>query len=284
MLKINEIARRMKMGAMAGEAELDEGLAKDPMVVDPLVIIPMVDPDEFATSGSASIDLRLGTWFVSLRQERMSHLEVDAPIQNVQFAKPHYVPFGKSYYLHPRSFVLATTLEWLRLPRNIAAYVIGRSSWGRRGLIIATATGVHPGFKGCLTLEITNLGEIPIAIKPGMAICQLFFHEVFGPDASSIDRSQFAGSRKPTIGRIRPDDFYRKLTNRPQVAWILTQYRHSLVARMDQEGRLDPSIGVFDYLDKETRDYVNRLPSDERLSIESQLQEVLAKTVSHPDE
>src|SRR5579883_2067634 len=219
MLKANEIARRLKLGARAGEAGLDEGMANNPMVIDPLVIVPMVDPDEFAASGSASIDLRLGTWFVSLRQARMSHLEVDAPSQNIQFAKTHYVPFGESYYLHPRSFVLATTLEWLRLPGNMAAYVIGRSSWGRRGLIIATATGVHPGFKGCLTLEITNVGEIPIAIRPGMAICQLFFHEVIGDESSNSDRSQFAGSRKPSIGRIRPDDFFRKLTNRPQFAW-----------------------------------------------------------------
>jgi dCTP deaminase len=44
------------------------------------------------------------------------------------------------------------TLEWIRLPKNLAAYVTGKSSWGRRGLIPATATGVHPGFKGCLTL------------------------------------------------------------------------------------------------------------------------------------
>ena len=216
MLRATEIARRLRAGANAGEAELDGQPANDPLVNDPLVIIPMGDLDELDKNGSASIDLRLGTWFVSLRQARMSHLEVDDPSQNIQFAKTHYIPFGESYYLHPRNFVLATTLEWLRLPHDIAAYVIGRSSWGRRGLIIATATGVHPGFKGCLTLEITNVGEIPIAIKPGMAICQLFFHQVFGPEVSETDRSQFAGSRKPTIGRIRPDDFFLKLTNRPQ--------------------------------------------------------------------
>jgi dCTP deaminase len=284
MLKANEIAKRLKLGAKAGEADLDESLANDPMVIDPLVIIPMADPDELAASGSASIDLRLGTWFVSLRQARMSHLEVDAPSQNIQFSKTHYVPFGESYYLHPRSFVLATTLEWLRLPCDIAAYVIGRSSWGRRGLIIATATGVHPGFTGCLTLEITNVGEIPIAIKPGMAICQLFFHEVIGPETSSIDRSQFAGSRKPTVGRIRPDNFFRKLTNRPQVAWILSQYKLLLADELDQQGRLDKSINAYNYLDEESKEYVDSLPLDERLSIESQLQELVAKTTSHSDE
>jgi len=148
----------------------------------------------------------------------MSHLEVDDRGMRTQFTKTHYVPFGDSYFLHPRSFVLGTTLEWVRLPRDLAAYVVGRSSWGRRGLIIATATGVHPGFTGCITLELTNVGEIPIAIKPGMAVCQLFFHEVSGPEAAGGDRSQFAASRKPTVGRINADEFFRKLTKPPETA------------------------------------------------------------------
>src|SRR5262245_18868742 len=105
----------------------------------------------------------------------MSHLDIDQE-QGAQLNKTHYVRFGDKYILHPGSFVFGVTLEWLRLPGDLAAYVIGRSSWGRRGLIIATATGVHPGFKGCLTLALTNVGEIPIAIKPGMETCQLFLH------------------------------------------------------------------------------------------------------------
>ena len=188
-----------------------------PVRTDPLVITPSPDVSVLESSGSASVDLRLGSWFVSLRQPRMSHLEVDHPQTTAQFTKTHFVPFGESYFLHPRSFVLGITLEWVRLPRDLAAYVVGRSSWGRRGLIIATATGVHPGFKGCITLELTNVGEIPIAIKPGMAICQLFFHEVVGPDTESVDRSQFAASRKPMIGRVSTDRFFQKLTNSPQV-------------------------------------------------------------------
>ena len=269
MLRASELAKRLKMGALAGEASLGEDQAKDALVNDPLVIIPIANLDEFESSGSASIDLRLGTWFVSLRQARMSHLEVDSPSQNIQFSKTHYVPFGDSYYLHPRSFVLATTLEWVRLPRDLAAYVIGRSSWGRRGLIIATATGVHPGFKGYLTLEITNVGEIPIAIKPGMAICQLFFHRVTGPDPTNTDRSQFAGSRKPTVGRIRPDSFFRKLTNPPQVAWILSQFRLKLESVSSPEGLSDAS----ELLDETAKNYIKDLPLDDRLSVESQLQE-----------
>lgn len=187
------------------------------------------------------------------------------------------MPFGESYFLHPRAFVLATTLEWIRLPSDIAAYVIGRSSWGRRGLIIATATGVHPGFKGCLTLEITNVGEIPIAIKPGMAICQLFFHEVRGPLTKSIDRSQFAGSRKPAIGRIKPDAFFRKLTNRPQLAWILSNYKSSLNEKSDGGDVTSETTSPMDYLDEESARYIVSLPPDERQTVEAQLADIFAK-------
>ena len=158
ILKSDRIAKLLQDGAK-------------PETEDPLVITP-TPPDltKLAERGSGSIDIRLGTWFMTLRQARMTHLAIDAPGSQVQLTKTHYVPFGSEYYLHPRSFVLSVTLEWIRLPKNLAAYVIGKSSWGRRGLIIATATGVHPGFKGCLTLELSNVGELPIAIKPGMEI------------------------------------------------------------------------------------------------------------------
>jgi dCTP deaminase len=127
--------------------------------------------------------------------------------------KSHYVSFGSRFILHPRNFVLGVTLEWIRLPSDLAAYVIGRSSWGRRGLIIATAAGVHPGFTGCLTLELTNVGEIPIAIKPGMTICQLFLHDV-SSKSEEIDKSPFACSRRPRLGKITLDQVAAKLARR----------------------------------------------------------------------
>lgn len=102
-------------------------------------------------------------------------------------------------------------MEWLRLPKDLSAYVIGKSSWGRRGLIIATATGVHPGFPGCLTLELTNVGEIPISLKPGIEICQIFFHEVCKPVSKHIEQSQFVGSRRPKLGKIKLDIIADKL-------------------------------------------------------------------------
>lgn len=199
ILKADRVAELIRRGAK-------------PDAEDPLVITPGVDPGKIEKSGSASIDLRLGTWFVTSRLARMSFIDLDGENSSQsQFTKTTYVPFGEKFYLHPRRFVLGITLEWLRLPRDLAGYLIGKSSWGRRGLIIATAAGVHPGFKGCLTLELTNAGEIPIAIKPGVTICQLFLHRVETTDTANIDQSSFVGQRKPSIGRIKLDDFATKL-------------------------------------------------------------------------
>lgn len=175
---------------------------------DRLIIRPEPPLNEIAKSGAASIDLRLGTWFVTLQRRRMRSLEAGEQTSSVfsdsKHTRTNYVPFGKEYVLHPRSFVLAVTLEWIRLPRNLAGYVIGRSSWGRRGLIIATAAGVHPGFTGCLTLELTNVGEIPLPIKPGLLICQLFLHTT-SPNSDLVDTSKFIGFRRPTLGQVGSD-------------------------------------------------------------------------------
>jgi dCTP deaminase len=185
---------------------------------DPLIFRPMPDLHELGNSGSASIDLRLGCWFLVFRGTRFSHLDVYdqnvPPPSESQLTKHHYVAFGEPFILHPRAFVLAVTLEWIRLPSNIAGYVVGRSSWGRHGLIIATATGVHPGFTGCLTLELTNVGEVPITIKPGTTICQIFLHSVEGGDPKKVDLSRFIGNRKPTLGAITLDDVAAKLANK----------------------------------------------------------------------
>lgn len=184
-----------------------ERIRKSARLRDPLVIHPYTDDDirTLKEDLTASVDLRLGTWFVSLRKPRMAELRSGS--NAAQFSETQYVPLGDSYFLHPGSFVLGITLEWLRLPRNVAGYVIGKSSWGRRGLIIATATGVQPGFMGCLTLELTNVGEIPIQIETGSKICQIFLHKVQIERNSTAkpEDSQFSMKRKPDVGIIKAD-------------------------------------------------------------------------------
>jgi dCTP deaminase len=183
---------------------------------DPLVVTPIPQPEHLRNSGAGSIDLRLGCWFLGYRQNRVGLIDVyerhaDAPSE-ARLTKTYYVPFGQGFVLHPRAFVLGVTLEWIRLPCDRAGYVVGRSSWGRHGLIIATATGVHPGFTGCLTLELTNVGEVPITVKPGTTICQLFLHEAMAGLPDQVDRSVFVGRRKPTLGSLELDETASKLS------------------------------------------------------------------------
>lgn len=187
---------------------------------DPLIISPRPDLAKLRKSGAASVDVRLGCWFLVCRQTRVGLLDVyeeegssEVPSE-AKMTKSYYVPFGDGFVLHPKAFVLGVTLEWIRLPGDLSAYVIGRSSWGRHGLIIATATGVHPGFTGCLTLELSNIGEIPVRIKPGTTICQLFVHRVEAGDPTLVDKSLFVGRRKPTLGVIQLDDIARMLAKR----------------------------------------------------------------------
>lgn len=174
---------------------------------DPFVITPFPDIDGFQKSGSAAVDLRLGCWFSALRKISVPLLSVNpTDKQHERFCEEQYVRFGESYILHPGSFVLAITLEWVRLPVNLAGYIHGKSSWGRRGLVIATASVVHPGFTGCITLELTNLGEVPVAIMPGMRIAQLCLHDAPSESLHDVDQSSYIGSRKPKIGSVKKDD------------------------------------------------------------------------------
>jgi dCTP deaminase len=183
---------------------------------DPLVITPAPGtPAELRKRSDASVDLRLGTWFVTPRVNKVPFLNVvdesdSKDVVEAPSLKSNYVPFGGKFILHPRNFVLGVTLEWIRLPSFLAGYIVGRSSWGRRGLIIATAAGVHPGFTGCLTLELTNLGEIPIEIRPGMAISQLFLHRV--AKGKVVDAGLLGGLRRPSLAKIELDDVAKILS------------------------------------------------------------------------
>jgi dCTP deaminase len=183
-----------------------------------LSIVPQPNLEEIAATGAASVDLRLGRWFRTLRPTRTAHLNmkpasaVADPKDKLIHTKEHFVRFGEPFILHPSNFVLGITLEWMRLPSDLAGYVTGKSSLGRRGLIIETAAGIQPGFSGCLALELSNVGEVPIALLPGMLICQIFLHEV-GPDPK-FAKSQFAGRRKPILGTVKSDPILDKLTLR----------------------------------------------------------------------
>lgn len=151
--------------------------------------------------GPGSLDLRLGRWFLVLQQSRRVSVDFrtksDAEHGDID-GKYYYAPFGKQFIIHPGRFILGVTLEWITLPPTVGGYILGKSSVGRRGLVIETAAGVQPGFSGCLTLELSNCGEVPIAVEPGMRISQIFLHYVDGDTAKAA--SNHHGMRRPAFG------------------------------------------------------------------------------------
>ncbi len=163
--------------------ELLQHPAADP--ADRLVISPLLDMEKQVKAGTASVDVRLGQRFHVPLRAKLSQLDLLSETHQIDLLKykdDTFVPIGDYFVLHPGQFVLGETLEWVHLPKNLVAFVIGKSTWGRDGLIIATAIGVHPNFSGILTLEISNVGEIPIYLYPGLAIAQLFLASVQSSD------------------------------------------------------------------------------------------------------
>lgn len=163
--------------------ELLQHPAADP--ADRLVISPLLDLEKQVKAGTASVDVRLGQRFHVPLRAKLSQLDLLSETHQIDLLKykdDTFVPIGDYFVLHPGQFVLGETLEWVHLPKNLVAFVIGKSTWGRDGLIIATAIGVHPNFSGILTLEISNVGEIPIYLYPGLGIAQLFLASVQSSD------------------------------------------------------------------------------------------------------
>jgi len=172
---------------------------------DRLVITPILSKNQI---GDASIDVRLGNQFIVFRMHAIGLFEpYSMPAARLRtMQERQVVKFGRSFVLHPGMLALGSTFEYICLPSDLECQVEGRSSWARLGLQIATATSVEPGFKGVLTLELSNLGTIPIELHPGVRIAQLFFH-----DAAPEIADAYAGIRKyecpvgPQFSRITQD-------------------------------------------------------------------------------
>lgn len=154
---------------------------REPDLDKRLVVTPLLSTRR--QIGPASIDLRLGTRFLLLRRTLESGLDPGSRPQAAmeRGQERARVQLGESLWLHPGQFILGSTLEFLKIPPHLGAYVLGRSSWGRVGLIVATAVMVQPGYTGTLTLELVNEGDSPIRLYPGVRIAQLAVHELPSP-------------------------------------------------------------------------------------------------------
>lgn len=188
------------MTALSSEAIRERLNADD--LSERLIVSPLLDEASQAKHGQAAIDVRLGFDFGLVAPSRHGSIDEfgngETPLSLSTLYRREFVPFGKNIVIHPHQFLLAQTLEYLRLPTDLMAYVVGRSTWGRLGLIVATAVGIHPGFAGSLTLELRNLGETPLTLYPGQTVAQLFFHRVENskgePSTEAALHAQYTGT------------------------------------------------------------------------------------------
>jgi dCTP deaminase len=167
----------------------------------------VVDPIEDYQIQPASVDLRLGDHFLVVDEHSTEIITMDEPI--------HYREITKSdIIIAPKSFVLATTIERIKLPDNMTAFVEGRSSIGRMGLFIQNAGWVDPGFEGEITLEIFNANSLPIRLSSGRRICQLVFAQM---DQTTLNpyRGKYQGQRKARGSEVRADHEVTKITAAP---------------------------------------------------------------------
>lgn len=200
------------MSALSRSA-LIERLRSGDLVVSPVLTNAQIGP--------SSVDLRMGTVALMARAGAQSHVDPSAYIassargqhEEVRDRQQKHerfdIPFGKSFLLHPGSLILVPTLEWVRIPNDIQGVVTARSSWAREGLNIATATIINPRYRGIITLELANFGEIPIRLYPGLRLAQLALYRLEGRPpaaATSGTTAQFDMSFEPSAGNIAMAD------------------------------------------------------------------------------
>ena len=190
--------------------EIFKALDDGRLIIDPAPAPrrPTDDPDSDCPFNTSSVDLRLGSEVAFFKEG----LAINIDLRRGKFAAlfgpnsvSREISDDQPYALHPGKLVLANTIERIGLPiregedRTLAARVEGRSSFARCGLLVHfTAPTIHAGFNGHITLEIINLGPIPIMLYPNTYICQLIIEEVAGHPLPND--SQFQDQQRPGGG------------------------------------------------------------------------------------
>ncbi len=167
-----------------------------------------IDPYDPADLQPSSVDLHLDRSFRVFRNNRYPYIDVRA--QQPDLTELLRVEDEEAFILHPGEFVLGQTLEWVELPDDLVARLEGKSSLGRLGLLIHSTAGyVDPGWKGNLTLELSNVANLPIALYYGMKIGQISFFRMSSPVerpyGSAGLGSKYQGQSEPTASAYHAD-------------------------------------------------------------------------------
>jgi dCTP deaminase len=167
-----------------------------------------IEPYEPSFVQPSSVDLRVSNGFRVFVNHRYSVIDPRAP--QADLTQLIEVGVDEPFMLHPGEFVLGSTLERVRLGVDVVARLEGKSSLGRLGLLIHSTAGfIDPGFEGHITLELSNVATLPIAIYPGMKIGQISFYQMTTaaeyPYGSPELGSKYQGQSGPTASRSHRD-------------------------------------------------------------------------------
>jgi dCTP deaminase len=160
-----------------------------------------IEPFDDSAVQASSVDVHVDNLFRVFHNARYPFIDVKQPMEDL--TELVTVTEGEAFILHPGEFVLGSTFERVRLPDDIAARLEGKSSLGRLGLLTHSTAGfVDAGFQGHLTLELSNVANLPITIYPGMKIGQIAFLRLTTPAdmpyGSKAAGSKYQGQRGPT--------------------------------------------------------------------------------------
>jgi dCTP deaminase len=163
-----------------------------------------VEPFDEAMIQPSSVDVRLDKFFRVFENHKYS--VIDPSIEQPELTREVVADDGEHFILHPGEFVLASTYEVITLPDDIAGRLEGKSSLGRLGLLTHSTAGfIDPGFSGHITLELSNVANLPVKLFPGMKIGQLCLIKLSSPAehpyGSAIYASRYQGQRGPTPSR-----------------------------------------------------------------------------------
>jgi dCTP deaminase len=178
---------------------IKEELAKGRIVIEPL------DPSDIQP---ASVDLHLDKKLLVFRNTRQPYIDVRKDLPDL--TEIEEIPDDTPFILHPGEFVLASTLESVTLPDDVVARLEGKSSLGRIGLLIHSTAGyVDPGWSGHLTLELSNVANLPVTLYYRMKIGQISFLRLTTPAdnlyGSPVLGSKYQGQVEPTASRFFKD-------------------------------------------------------------------------------
>lgn len=163
-----------------------------------------LDPFDPAMIQPASVDVRIDRFFRVFDNHK--YAMIDPAQEQAELTREIAVDPDQPYMLHPGEFVLAATYERVTLPEDIAARLEGKSSLGRLGLLTHSTAGfIDPGFTGHITLELSNVATLPVALWPGMKIGQLCFFQLSSaaenPYGTGPNLNRYMGQRGPTPSR-----------------------------------------------------------------------------------